>query len=59
MYPIPSSTQILELLKADKISSEQEDEKLRLQEKNKLAAREQLLKIQLMLGSRYTDIKNG
>lgn len=53
MYPIPSSTQILEFLKADKKSFEQEEAQLRLMEKNKAAAREQLIKIQLMLGSRY------
>lgn len=54
MYPVPNQFQILELLKADKKSFEQEEEKLRLQEKNKIAAREQLLKIQLMLGKRPT-----
>lgn len=58
MHPIPSSTQILELLKADKKSFEQEEEKLRLMEKNKMAAREQLLKIQLMLGAKYAKV-NG
>lgn len=50
---IPSSMHILELLKADKKSFEQEEAQLRLIEKNKSAAREQLIKIQLMLGSRY------
>lgn len=50
MQPIPSQNQILEFLKADKVSFEQEQEKARLVQKNKDAAREQLLKIQLLIG---------
>lgn len=53
MYPIPSPSLLVELLESDRKMLEkvllEEQEKSRLREINKARAREQLLRMQLML----------